>query len=186
MGAGRGSSPLSRGIPLMIGGISSTSRIIPALAGNTSRYIRGTRINQDHPRSRGEYVFERTLRSTGLGSSPLSRGIRTAREDSVKGFGIIPALAGNTQLTGVLDDALTDHPRSRGEYFSRAFITIRDPGSSPLSRGILRAAGGAPICWGIIPALAGNTEGRQGSYLDLWDHPRSRGEYAATRGPAEQ
>ena len=70
-----------------------------------------------------------------------------------------------------------DHPRSRGEYFSRAFITIREPGSSPLSRGILWPVSVVVDLERIIPALAGNTLHIETWDAGRWDHPRSRGEY---------
>ena len=70
-----GSSPLSRGIRLVMGESSRNYGIIPALAGNTARkglteYLRG-----DHPRSRGEYYITYAPPPYRSGSSPLSRGI---------------------------------------------------------------------------------------------------------------
>ena len=50
---------------------------------------------------------------------------------------IIPALAGNT--------------------INSIIITKIEPGSSPLSRGILHRNQSINQHWGIIPALAGNT-----------------------------
>ena len=71
----RGSSPLSRGILVMVVMSGSCPGIIPALAGNTSgRAMRSLPV-ADHPRSRGEYTSPATRRGFSLGSSPLSRGI---------------------------------------------------------------------------------------------------------------
>ena len=53
--AGRGSSPLSRGIPPTTLPWPRPRRIIPALAGNTRPGWRLLRWPPDHPRSRGEY-----------------------------------------------------------------------------------------------------------------------------------
>ena len=50
-----GSSPLSRGIPTICDCYGPGSRIIPALAGNTSPPRRSSPLPPDHPRSRGEY-----------------------------------------------------------------------------------------------------------------------------------
>ena len=50
-----------------------------------------------------------------------------------------------------------DHPRSRGEYFDERGIRPIGYGSSPLSRGILRAGTITVDQSRIIPALAGNT-----------------------------
>ena len=71
-----GSSPLSRGIPIRTKRRVVTWGIIPALAGNTT--VQGMDLweNPDHPRSRGEYVFQTSHLRHVLGSSPLSRGIR--------------------------------------------------------------------------------------------------------------
>ena len=97
---------------------------------------------------------------------------------------IIPALAGNTDLLMPASKALTDHPRSRGEYEEVYDYKVSDYGSSPLSRGIRAERLQRLESPGIIPALAGNT-----SSLERWaatrrDHPRSRGEYyLITPGP---
>ena len=91
---------------------------------------------------------------------------------------IIPALAGNTSSHSSGSSARADHPRSRGEYWPRALLTLPGQGSSPLSRGIpfrFKLPGGKK---GIIPALAGNTEDHIHFFFEDKDHPRSRGEYA--------
>ena len=91
-----GSSPLSRGIRgppwEVIGGL----RIIPALAGNTAGTNSSGGTSRDHPRSRGEYFGEAVKPVDGVGSSPLSRGIRPSRPSAQRIGRIIPALAGNT------------------------------------------------------------------------------------------
>ena len=74
---------------------------------------------------------------------------------------IIPALAGNTTVLKKLLKILTDHPRSRGEYW----------GDNPYPRHV----------WWIIPALAGNTVAAIAYYPRSEDHPRSRGEYLEPR-----
>ena len=52
---GYGSSPLSRGIPLVRVQSKMRDRIIPALAGNTTQAGPDRSPTRDHPRSRGEY-----------------------------------------------------------------------------------------------------------------------------------
>ena len=151
--------------------------IIPALAGNTGTRAESADRRGDHPRSRGEYVFNVTASEFSMGSSPLSRGIPRSQGRHAAGGGIIPALAGNTSggISGYYIGE--DHPRSRGEYgASEGFDTIED-GSSPLSRGILIQPVGPCRRVGIIPALAGNTPHRRRSQGCQRDHPRSRGEY---------
>ena len=73
------------------------TRIIPALAGNTTSGSWGDNVPKDHPRSRGEYSGERVSGIRVDGSSPLSRGIHVRDTDPHRKFRIIPALAGNTR-----------------------------------------------------------------------------------------
>ncbi len=49
-------------------------------------------------------------------------------------------------------------------------------GSSPLTRGKHHHAAGEAGFLGIIPAYAGKTERRLSYRLNVWDHPRLRGE----------
>ena len=97
---------------------------------------------------------------------------------------IIPALAGNTASFSAESAALKDHPRSRGEYAPRICGLWAAIGSSPLSRGIPFPDTKFNALKGIIPALAGNTATTSARRGSIWDHPRSRGEYASLR-PAE-
>ena len=91
--------PLSRGIRLRCPCRSVRTRIIPALAGNTNDREPHPHRGWDHPRSRGEYYASEWVNATTEGSSPLSRGIRTASSPPAPRCGIIPALAGNTDRT---------------------------------------------------------------------------------------
>ena len=152
-------------------------RIIPALAGNTTVNFRFKRIDEDHPRSRGEYPGSASRRAFSHGSSPLSRGIQQPSATSETKPGIIPALAGNTDRGYPQEREGGDHPRSRGEYTPAAGRRRQWWGSSPLSRGILAGCAGRVGDDGIIPALAGNTDGFNLARGDVRDHPRSRGEY---------
>ena len=152
-----GSSPLSRGILDALTNVESAAGIIPALAGNTKIFSRFRMFSRDHPRSRGEYFngpYENNLLN---GSSPLSRGIRHRDGPVLGGFGIIPALAGNTSKPSSVNSPTTDHPRSRGEYRIVRVLSRHDTGSSPLSRGIPDRVEQCPETHRIIPALAGNT-----------------------------
>ena len=71
-----GSSPLSRGILPCRQIPHHFNGIIPALAGNTATMKVAHFFIQDHPRSRGEYATNFFYHHRGIGSSPLSRGIR--------------------------------------------------------------------------------------------------------------
>ena len=111
-----GSSPLSRGIQLLGVDEGIVFGIIPALAGNTPYWTCSAIARRDHPRSRGEYSSTGSILKSGVGSSPLSRGIRLHIGRELSHRGIIPALAGNTAETPEGDISIPDHPRSRGEY----------------------------------------------------------------------
>ena len=111
------------------------------------------------------------------GSSPLSRGIPEAYRPRLNRIRIIPALAGNTYGWQELTCPRWDHPRSRGEYAAAFQLGSMYMGSSPLSRGIRRAACHRASARRIIPALAGNTRCKKRHLQLHWDHPRSRGEY---------
>ena len=54
-------------------------------------------------------------------------------------------------------------------------------GSSPLARGTLMYPALLEYLDGLIPARAGNTAVRIGSFLGHRAHPRSRGEHAVMR-----
>ena len=176
-----GSSPLSRGIHLLLAFRECSVGIIPALAGNTRLKPDSRQNAKDHPRSRGEYAGLVGDVSCESGSSPLSRGILPNIQSIHHKIGIIPALAGNTFRLRPLLVCTADHPRSRGEYGGRKDINPPGAGSSPLSRGILGSGLKVSETVGIIPALAGNTSRALQEHHCRQDHPRSRGEYARGR-----
>ena len=91
-----GSPPLARGILNNTVDFSGCSGITPACAGNTAGGAPDLRCNRDHPRLRGEYLFQRYNGLHSAGSPPLARGILTMLmiQDGIEG--ITPACAGNT------------------------------------------------------------------------------------------
>ena len=152
-------------------------RITPAYAGNTAKHRHTRDFLRDHPRLRGEYSCRSYRRQDGMGSPPLTRGIRITIITSINNDRITPAYAGNTIRSFRNTSQDGDHPRLRGEYGSRSSRPRRMEGSPPLTRGIPapRYTSDPPL--GITPAYAGNT-GR--SYMiptTYGDHPRLRGEY---------
>ena len=153
-----GSSPLSRGIRLLVFILIRQLRIIPALAGNTRPFSSSDQPRTDHPRSRGEYIAGPFGIIISEGSSPLSRGILVHGPVFHRRQRIIPALAGNTTAWLGINIKRQDHPRSRGEYSPLLPLTRNSVGSSPLSRGILNRHLGVGESLRIIPALAGNTQ----------------------------
>ena len=131
----------------------------------------------DHPRSRGVYNISTQIAETGIGSSPLARGLRKPEHVGPVADGIIPARAGSTSMTTLSHPASGDHPRSRGVYKNRRDEQRRGDGSSPLARGLLIPDHSKMAQIRIIPARAGSTM-RCGRRARRWgDHPRSRGVY---------
>ena len=175
--AGRGSSPLARGLHSESAESRNKKRIIPARAGFTSGMITFSNRGWDHPRSRGVYTPVSSPLRWYHGSSPLARGLRPGHDPRGGAPGIIPARAGFT-ATGVWGHlGARDHPRSRGVYSSVRRSTASTSGSSPLARGLPHGdilTGGAG---GIIPARAGFTPSSTSCCPTVRDHPRSRGVY---------
>ena len=151
-----GSSPLARGLLLLLAHIRVILGIIPARAGFTSPgrdYLEG---EMDHPRSRGVYRTHietfgdgegssplargllrlRKIRGRAEGSSPLARGLRGTAEGFTRRFRIIPARAGFTADHLDWPSKAEDHPRSRGVYLRTHRSIITAWGSSPLARGL--------------------------------------------------
>ena len=150
-----GSSPHTRGAPLVSYQERYGERIIPAYAGSTfdSEFLWGP--GTDHPRIRGEHSSSAPSGHGATGSSPHTRGAPT--------------------MAALVVAAVMDHPRIRGEHRR----TIRDAdgaeGSSPHTRGA-RAGYGARQLPGIIPAYAGSTVGRNGGRTkNVGSSPHTRG-----------
>ena len=179
-----GSSPLARGLHHGRIPRRSAGRIIPARAGFTAHHHPRPRRPADHPRSRGVYGVACARACASGGSSPLARGLRSARPPRGLTPRIIPARAGFTRRRRASRSYVWDHPRSRGVYTATASRRRRTPGSSPLARGL-------PTCGiedadrlRIIPARAGFTPRPRRRHRLFRDHPRSRGVYITrTIGP---
>ena len=155
-----GSSPLARGLPGLGCETPRQLRIIPARAGFT-RLGRGRcRGSRDHPRSRGVYSFQVPDAVEDRGSSPLARGLQDRRPLRGHHLRIIPARAGFTAPSTTSSTGRSDHPRSRGVYWSSSTIAPSGRGSSPLARGLPSAASSPAWAERIIPARAGFTSTR--------------------------
>ena len=175
-----GSSPLARGTPVCHFFILLQLGIIPACAGNTISLNLPLRSSQDHPRLRGEHVQQGTVLRGHSGSSPLARGTRPNLRTDLPCQGIIPACAGNTSMRRMIRLGSRDHPRLRGEHSTPSLTMLSWWGSSPLARGTHDGVEREDGEDGIIPACAGNTRRRTPSSSPDGDHPRLRGEHAAT------
>ena len=112
----RGSSPHTRGAPVVPPRPVRPVGIIPACAGSTRSTPRSPQLSRDHPRMRGKHsVASRRVRKSE-GSSPHARGAPHRQDCRHAVVGIIPACAGSAfqVLTG--DFFTGDHPRMRGEH----------------------------------------------------------------------
>ena len=110
------------------------------------------------------------------GSSPLTRGKRRRLGARRSDLRLIPAHAGKTSSRSPGWPESAAHPRSRGENGLLLRGVDKTTGSSPLTRGKLRAGldpGGEPR---LIPAHAGKTCCRVLRRARGRAHPRSRGE----------
>ena len=109
-----GPSPLARGKHYFYGAWDWYVRTIPARAGETPETCGFILSPTDHPRSRGGNVDSRMCAWWLRGPSPLARGKRIYRANTVEQFGTIPARAGETSGARSRWPTPRDHPRSRG------------------------------------------------------------------------
>ena len=96
IGAGRGSSPHTRGAHPAKARLTTSPGIIPAYAGSTHDKHDPGRQATDHPRIRGEHIFVRVARLMLEGSSPHTRGAQAGQQIRLDLTRIIPAYAGST------------------------------------------------------------------------------------------
>ena len=172
----RGSSPLTRGKPLVQARRIREEGLIPAHSGKTRYRVRPRHRLGAHPRSRGENLDGVGGWVVDAGSSPLTRGKPEApAEDAVKAR-LIPAHAGKTMPPRSPRPPARAHPRSRGENHGLVTNAVTWMGSSPLTRGKRCRCPSPARTTGLIPAHAGKT--RMGCYrrAHCAAHPRSRGE----------
>ena len=152
-----GSSPLTRGKLVPRALAANEGRLIPAHAGKTPQSSRAARPFAAHPRSRGENTQSRHVSQWRLGSSPLTRGKRSADHSPHSDARLIPAHAGKTSGSGCARSRQRAHPRSRGENFNNDVWNRLQLGSSPLTRGKQRKRRPLVAPSGLIPAHAGKT-----------------------------
>ncbi len=125
---------------------------------------------------RGERPQERRGDEADGGSSPHARGTRLPRHDGHGLRRIIPACAGNADLTSCAIMLDPDHPRMRGERRPIPTSYAARFGSSPHARGTPWRPQPTPPPDRIIPACAGNAPRRRVIRTTAPDHPRMRGE----------
>ena len=172
-----GSSPHTRGAPVVVAPPGGFVGIIPAYAGSTrqERVARGA--VQDHPRIRGEHAALASQAHSIAGSSPHTRGAPGFGAVVDPETGIIPAYAGSTCRGARARSNTRDHPRIRGEHRHNSWTNPLARGSSPHTRGALLGLVDLGCQLGIIPAYAGSTEQYRRHTIRNADHPRIRGEH---------
>ncbi len=174
--------------------------IIPACAGSIDAADQLVLANRDHPRMRGEHESVYFSQAPHMGSSPHARGASLRPDPWQVAYRIIPAGAGSIRPATEASSPDPDHPRMRGEHEVDVRTAQGHAGSSPHARGGSGALAGAglrnriiPACAGsiagltrpardsgIIPACAGSMTAAQPTLTCKKDHPRMRGEHAAS------
>ena len=173
-----GSSPQVRGTPCSSWTQDTSSRFIPAGAGNTSATVTTMALITVHPRRCGEHGVAREIPCLQIGSSPQVRGTHSISRQGKPLSRFIPAGAGNTQgrRCGLCADSV--HPRRCGEHILRKDTGAPSIGSSPQVRGTLKGAGVDCAQIRFIPAGAGNTRRAWWGCGSNPVHPRRCGEHA--------
>ena len=153
----RGSSPLTRGKPVVGSGDGVGVGLIPAHAGKTTSRRLQASAPRAHPRSRGENSPRYSGAAPAAGSSPLTRGKQNTMTTYRRKGRLIPAHAGKTNKYGARLSRTTAHPRSRGENPGSGMPSWFRSGSSPLTRGKRRQLNPMRAASRLIPAHAGKT-----------------------------
>ena len=130
-----GSSPRARGTESTGDTDVSSSRFIPAGAGNSLKYCSWAAALSVHPRGRGEQGGQLVAGPVLAGSSPRARGTVVAGAELSPLHRFIPAGAGNSPAICPLPMATTVHPRGRGEQWACSAGVGPTIGSSPRARG---------------------------------------------------
>jgi len=113
------------------------------------------------------------------GSSPRWRGAPGAAGTGLRRRGLIPALAGSTNVSQSADHMSWAHPRVGGEHDRPERWPVMGVGSSPRWRGAHGRVDDEGPPGGLIPALAGSTRTGSGGRRNCRAHPRVGGEHPA-------
>src|ERR1019366_8344223 len=175
-----GSPPPARGAPSDAGRPEPGPGITPDCAGSTGTSSTATCRNTDHPRLRGEHLFQAVGQVTHGGSPPPARGARCVVDLDAHMHRITPACAGSTAAALGLQGRSADHPRLRGEHRRMPVDPSPVQGSPPTARGALALQARRHAEIRITPACAGSTSSRLSAKSLMVDHPRLRGEHAVS------
>ena len=151
-------------------------RITPAHAGTRSHFPPTARSARDHPRTRGDKDFTKSIHQNPVGSPPHTRGQGVGRREDHGGGRITPAHAGTRPCGARPLWCPTDHPRTRGDKKDSYSLFIPPIGSPPHTRGQVTFKGLEEYELWITPAHAGTSQ-RHGIWGKIpKDHPRTRGD----------
>ena len=174
--ASDGSSPHTRGSDRVSGPGHAAARFIPAHAGISTGPSCAPVAQAVHPRTRGDQTSYARPTPARSGSSPHTRG-------SVLEIGIvfvkgrfIPAHAGIRARALSIAAFLSVHSRTRGDQCTTLNVTDSGSGSSPHTRGSVRAAWRLLLRRRFIPAHAGIRNYLEFTGAGLTVHPRTRGD----------
>ena len=171
-----GSSPRVRGKPDRLGGRRRRGRLIPARAGKTTAWARGSLAASAHPRACGENPLSSSSFARGSGSSPRVRGKRRPLPHRRRRGRLIPARAGKTSRPRRPPPSRPAHPRACGENSQHEAFMYPRLGSSPRVRGKHPRRPRTGRGRGLIPARAGKTTRRPRGRGCPWAHPHACGE----------
>ena len=155
-----GSSPHMRGKRGYGAMFSPPIRIIPAHAGQTPWVLLFPPQPTDHPRTCGANAMQSMLCQLRVGSSPHMRGKLERLVGLAHRLRIIPAHAGQTPGRGGALACEPDHPRTCGANGDLVVLRLTGDGSSPHMRGKRAILERPAVTSRIIPAHAGQTDGR--------------------------
>ena len=171
-----GSSPRVRGTVIDEAHHLSTSRFIPACAGNSPISPSQPTHQPVHPRVCGEQNRSQGTTPRQAGSSPRVRGTEFSGPGTILKFRFIPACAGNSLKKNDIWGLHTVHPRVCGEQICTTPPQIRKAGSSPRVRGTDVTSCINLLALRFIPACAGNSLHISVPPNNLPVHPRVCGE----------
>ena len=178
--ADTGSSPHTRGTPIIRKAAYLKCRFIPAYAGNARSPAWQRPSPAVHPRIRGERLAAVSGLTARNGSSPHTRGTLIVCPRWCAAQRFIPAYAGNAPAVLTERGGPAVHPRIRGERSGFGSFSVAGNGSSPHTRGTHGYWFLHDAQTRFIPAYAGNASWRS-CHPRRWPvHPRIRGERVLT------
>ncbi len=165
-----------RGTVTETASLSSSTRCIPAHAGNGVGGAEHHLGEAVHPRACGERSVAESLQRDDDGASPRMRGTATRPNRAGSATRCIPAHAGNGRTPSIVSSAAAVHPRACGERGRLIATPPFQSGASPRMRGTERVTIEDIAKRRCIPAHAGNGRRGRAVHPSAPVHPRACGE----------